>query len=51
MGQDAGTITHSPRDYQPTNAEKEAELDMPDADIDTMRRAFFRLIGIKKPKE
>ena len=49
--QDAGTITHSPRDYQPTKAEKEAAIDMPDADIDAVRSAFFRPIGVKKPKE
>lgn len=28
--------------YQPTKAEREQEIDMPGADQDTIRRAFFR---------
>ena len=32
------------RDYQPTKAEKEEAFDMPGADIETVRSAFFRPI-------
>ena len=32
------------RDYQPTKAEKEETFDMPGADIETVRSAFFRPI-------
>ena len=31
-----------PSDYQPTKAEKEEEVDMPGASLETVRRAFFR---------
>ena len=45
-------ITLPPRDYQPTKAETEQEIDMPDADIVTVRKAFFRRIKVrKKPPE
>ena len=37
-----------PRDYQPTKAEKEREIDMPDADIVTVRNAFFRRVKVRK---
>ena len=30
--------------YQPSKAEKEEELNMPEADIETVRSAFFRPI-------
>ena len=33
-----------PRDYQPTKAEKEEAFDMPGADAETVRSAFFRPI-------
>ena len=45
-------ITLPPRDYQPTKAETEREMDMPGADIVTVRNAFFRRIKVrKKPPE
>ena len=45
-------ITLPPRDHQPTKAEKEREIDMPNADIVTVRNAFFRRIKVrKKPPE
>ena len=31
-----------PSDYKPTKAELEEEFDMPGADMETVRRAFFR---------
>ena len=37
-----------PSSYQPSKAEKEEELDMPEADIETVRAAFFRPIKVKK---
>ena len=41
-------ITLPPRDYQPTKAEKEREIDMPGADIVTVRSAFFRRVKVRK---
>ena len=41
-------ITLPPRDYQPTKAEKEREIDMPGADIVTVRNAFFRRIKVRE---
>ena len=41
-------ITLPPRDYQPTKAETEREIDMPDADIVTVRRAFFRRVKVRE---
>lgn len=32
------------RDYQPSKAEKETEYHMPGADMDTLRKAFFRTV-------
>ena len=43
-------ITLLPRDYQPTKAEVEQEIDMPGADIVTVRKAFFRRIRVKEEK-
>ena len=43
-------ITLPPRDYQPTKAETEREIDMPDADIVTVRKAFFRRVRVKEEK-
>ena len=37
-----------PRDYQPTKAETEKEVDMPGADIVTVRKAFFRRVRVKE---
>ncbi len=36
------SIELASRDYQPTKAEKEEVLDMPGADVETVRSAFFR---------
>ena len=41
-------ITLPPRDYQPAKAEKEREIDMPGADIVTVRRAFFQRIRARE---
>ena len=43
-------ITLPPRDYQPTKAESEREIDMPGADIVTVRNAFFRRVRVKEEK-
>ena len=42
------TIMLPPSDYQPTKAERETEQDMPGANVETVRRAFFRPIRVKK---
>ena len=36
------TITMPPSEYQPSKTELEAEHDMPGADPETVRRAFFQ---------
>ena len=41
-------ITLPPRDYQPTKAETEQEIDMPGADIVTVRNAFFRRVKVRE---
>ena len=41
-------ITLPPRDYQPTKAETEQEMDMPGADIVIVRKAFFRRVKIRE---
>ena len=41
---DERLIDLPPRDYQPTKAEKEETFDMPGADVETVRSAFFRPI-------
>ena len=41
-------ITLPPRDYQPTKAETEQEIDMPGADIVTVRSAFFRRVRVRE---
>lgn len=38
------TLPH--RDYQPSKAEMEEEFDMPGADPETLRRAFFRPVKV-----
>ena len=43
-------ITLPPRDHQPTKAETEQEIDMPGADIVTVRSAFFRRVKVKEEK-
>ena len=37
-----------PRDYQPSKAELEEEVDMPGAALETLRQAFFRPVKIIK---
>ncbi len=37
-----------PPDYQPTKAEKEEEVDMPGASLETVRRAFFRPLARRR---
>lgn len=39
------TITLPSRDYQPTKAELEEEFDMPGADDETIRKAFFQPVN------
>lgn len=41
---DERSIDLPPRDYEPTKAEKEETFDMPGADVETVRSAFFRTI-------
>ena len=41
-------ITLPPRDYQPTKTETEQEIDMPGADIVTVRNAFFRRVKVRE---
>ena len=42
------TITMPPRDYQPTKAEHEAEIEMPGATLSKVKAAFFRPVKVKK---
>lgn len=46
----AREITMPPRSYQPSRAELREEIDMPEADAETIRNAFFRPIKVR-PKE
>ena len=39
-----------PSDYQPSKAEKEEEVDMPGASLETVRRAFFRPLARRMTK-
>ncbi len=39
----------SRKDYQPSKAEK--EFDMPEADIETVRKTFFQPLKVVEPKE
>ena len=41
------TITLPPRDYQPSKAEKEAEVTMSGASLKTVAEAFFRPVKVK----
>lgn len=41
------TLTMPSSEYQPSKAELDAEHDMPGADPETMRRAFFRPYRVK----
>ena len=40
------TIILPPRDYQPSKAEHEAEVDMPGASVNTVAKAFFRPVTV-----
>lgn len=41
----------SRKDYQPSKAEMEKEFDMPEADIETVRKTFFQPLKVVEPKE
>ena len=36
------------RDYQPSQAERKEEHDMPGADMDTLRKDFFEPVNLKE---
>ena len=41
----------SRKDYQPSRAELREEFDMPEADIETVRKAFFQPVTVVEPEE
>ena len=41
----------SRKDYQPSRAELREEFDMPEADIETVRKAFFQPVKAVEPEE
>ena len=41
----------SRKDYQPSRAELREEFDMPEADIETVRKAFFQPVKVVEPEE
>ena len=41
----------SRKDYQPSRAELKEEFDMPEADIETVRKAFFQPVKAVEPEE
>ena len=41
----------SRKDYQPSRAELREEFDMPEADIETVRNAFFQPVRVVEPEE
>ena len=45
------TLIMPPRDYQPSKAEHEAEVEMPEANMKTVREVFFRPIKVKVVKK
>ena len=47
---EARSIVLVPRDYEPSKAEREKAFDMPGADIETVRSAFFRPIRVAPQK-
>ena len=47
----ARTISMPSRSYQPSKAEVEREFDMPEADTETVRKAFFRPIHTASDKD
>ena len=48
---EARTITLPDESYQPPKAEREKEYDMPGADIEAVRSAFFRPINVQREGE
>jgi len=40
-----------PRDYQPSVAELRGAIDMPGADMDTLRRSFFQPVKVVEKQE
>lgn len=45
---DPVTITLPPRDYQPSKAEYEEEVEMPNANLKEVKEAFFRPVKVVK---
>ena len=45
---EARTITIPDDTYQPPKAEREKEHDMPGADLETVRSAFFRPFNVRR---
>lgn len=41
----------SRKDYQPSRAELREEFNMPEADIETVRKAFFQPLKVVEPEE
>ena len=41
----------SRKNYQPSRAELREEFDMPEADMETVRKAFFQPVKVVEPKE
>ena len=41
----------SRKDYQPSRRELREEFDMPEAHMETMRKAFFQPVKVVEPKE
>ena len=41
----------SRKNYQPSRAELREEFDMPEADIETVRKAFFQPVKVVKPEK
>ncbi len=46
----AASITLPTSDYQPSRAELREEFDMPGADPEKLRRAFFRPVEVRRKK-
>ena len=44
-------VLPSRKDYQPSRAEMRKEFDMPGADIETVRKAFFQPVEVVEPEE
>lgn len=44
-------ILPSRKNYQPSRAKLREEFDMPEADIETVRKAFFQPVKVVEPEE